>query len=121
VANIDKNAARKKRHFRIRKKISGTPERPRLNVFKSNKYFYAQVIDDTTGNTIVSASSLEKELKSVCKAHCNVKTAKKVGELIAKRAKEKGLASVVFDRGGYIYHGKIKAFADSAREAGLEF
>jgi large subunit ribosomal protein L18 len=121
VAKIDKNAARKKRHFRIRKKISGTAERPRLNVFKSNKYFYAQVIDDTTGNTIVSASSLEKELKSVCNSHCNIETAKKVGELIAKRAKEKGLASVVFDRGGYIYHGKIKAFADSAREAGLEF
>jgi large subunit ribosomal protein L18 len=121
VAKIDKNAARKKRHFRIRKKISGNSERPRLNVFKSNRYFYAQLIDDATGHTIVAASSLEKELKSVCESKCNVETAKKVGELIAKRAKEKGLTSVVFDRGGYIYHGKIKAFADSAREAGLEF
>lgn len=121
MANIDRNAARKKRQFRIRKKVSGTAERPRLNVFKSNRYFYAQIIDDTTGNTLVAASSLEKELKGVCQARCNAETAKKVGELIAERAKKNGLTSVVFDRGGYIYHGKVKAFADAAREAGLKF
>jgi len=121
VANINRNAARKKRHFRIRKKISGTSEMPRLNVFKSNKYFYAQIIDDTKGDTLVAASSLERELKGVCQSRCNVETAKKVGELIAKRAMEKGLTSVVFDRGGYIYHGKVKAFAEAAREAGLKF
>lgn len=121
MANINRNAARKKRHFRIRKKISGTEKRPRLNVFKSNRYFYAQIIDDTKGETLAAASSLEKELKGECLSRCNVETAKKVGELIAKRAIEKGLTSVVFDRGGYIYHGKVKAFAEAAREAGLKF
>lgn len=121
MANLDKNQLRKKRHFRLRKKIIGTPERPRLNVFKSNKYFYAQIIDDSVGNTLVSSSSLEKDMRSVCGGKCNIDTAKKVGEAIARKAVNSGIKAVVFDRGGYIYHGKIKAFADAAREAGLEF
>lgn len=121
MAKLDKNQLRKKRHFRLRKKIKGIPERPRLNVFKSNRYFYAQIIDDSIGNTLVSSSSLEKDMKVACSGKCNIETAKKVGEAIAKKAVDHGIKSVVFDRGGYIYHGKIKAFADAAREAGLEF
>lgn len=121
MANLDKNQLRKKRHFRLRKKISGTAERPRLNVFKSNKYFYAQIIDDANGSTITFSNSLEKGMKTACGGKCNVETAKKIGEAIGKKAVESGIKSVVFDRGGYIYHGKIKAFADAAREAGLEF
>jgi large subunit ribosomal protein L18 len=112
---------RKVRHLRIRKKIYGTPERPRLAVFKSLRYIYAQIIDDTKGHTLVSASSLEKELRSQLKSTKNVEAAKLVGEVIAKRALEKGIKKVVFDRGGFLYHGKVKALADSARAAGLEF
>ena len=113
------NAARIKRHYRVRKNISGTPERPRLNVFRSLSNIYAQVIDDTTGKTLASASSLE--LKSSLANGGNKEAAVEVGKLIAKKALEKNIESVVFDRGGYIYHGKVKALADAAREAGLKF
>ncbi|ACK42277.1 MULTISPECIES: 50S ribosomal protein L18 [Dictyoglomus] len=112
---------RRIRHLRIRKKITGTPERPRLAVYKSLRYIYAQIIDDTKGHTLVAASSLEKELRSQLKSTKNIEAAKLVGEVIAKRALEKGIKRVVFDRGGFLYHGKVKALADSARAAGLEF
>ena len=112
--------ARSRRHRRIRKKVCGNPERPRFSVFRSLNHIYAQIIDDFRGNTIVSASSLEREFTGE-RHRGNVVAAKKVGELIAKRAMEKGVTRVVFDRGGYLYHGRIKALADSAREAGLDF
>lgn len=120
ITKIDKNKSRKKRHLRVRKKIQGTPERPRLNVFRSSKHMYAQIIDDSKGVTLVSASTLDKELKDLDNGG-NVEAARKVGELIAKRAKENGINKVVFDRGGYLYHGRVQALADAAREAGLEF
>jgi len=119
ITKPDRNALRKKRHARIRAKISGTPERPRLNVFRSNQHIYAQLIDDTKGITLASASTLEKDLD--LESTKNIEAAKKVGELIAKRALEKGYKKVVFDRGGYLYHGRVKALAEAAREAGLEF
>ncbi|WP_062107635.1 50S ribosomal protein L18 [Bacillus niameyensis] len=119
ITKQDKNKVRKKRHARVRSKLSGTTIRPRLNVYRSNKNIYAQLIDDEKGVTIVSASTIDKEL-GISSAG-NVEAAKKVGELVAKRAIEKGYKSVVFDRGGYLYHGRIKALADSARESGLEF
>lgn len=112
---------RKIRHLRIRKKIFGTPERPRLSVYKSLRYIYAQIIDDIKGYTLVSASSLEKELKSQLKSTDNIEAAQLVGKIIAKRALEKGIKKVVFDRGGFLYNGRIKALADSARAEGLEF
>jgi len=121
VAKQDRNDARLRRHARIRKGLSGTAERPRLAVFRSNKYIYASVIDDSTGNTLLTASSLEGELKSKFEGKCNKEVAKEVGKLVATRAVEKGIKTVVFDRGGFIYHGKIKELADAAREAGLEF
>jgi large subunit ribosomal protein L18 len=108
-------------HRRIRKKISGTPERPRLAVFRSQSHIYAQVIDDGTGRTVCSASSLDETLKKDTKRGANVAAAKAVGSLIATRAKEKGVELVVFDRGGFQYHGRIKALADAAREGGLKF
>lgn len=108
-------------HRRIRKKISGTPERPRLAVFRSQAHIYAQVIDDGTGRTVCSASSLDETLKKDAKRGANVAAAKAVGSLIATRAKEKGVLAVVFDRGGFQYHGRIKALADAAREGGLKF
>ncbi len=114
---VNKNAQRIKRHFRVRANIKGTPSRPRLNVFRSNKEIYCQVIDDLAGNTLVSASSLETKDKN----GRNVEGAKLVGKLIAERALEKGIKTVVFDRGGYLYHGRVKALAEAAREAGLEF
>ena len=117
----DKNKNRVKRHKRVRKKISGTPEKPRLNVYKSNTNIYAQIIDDTEGKTLVQASSIDKELKETLKNGGNMEAAKAVGSLIGKRAKEKGIEKVVFDRSGYLYHGKIKELGDAAREAGLEF
>jgi len=119
ITKPDKNAIRLKRHARIRAKITGTPERPRLSVFRSNKHIYAQLVDDTKGITLASASTLDKELN--LEGTSNIEAAKKVGELIAKRAVEKGYKSVVFDRSGYLYHGRIQALADSARENGLEF
>jgi len=114
----DTNAQRKKRHKRVRGKISGTPERPRLNVFRSEKHIYAQVIDDVAGVTLCCASSVEKAFAG---AGGNKEAAKKVGSMIAERAKAKGLETVVFDRGGYIYHGRVKELAEAAREGGLKF
>jgi len=119
ITKQDKNVTRKRRHARVRKTVTGTVERPRLNVYRSNKNIYAQLIDDASGKTIVSASTVDKDFGS--DATGNVDAAKKVGELIAKRAQDKGLKSVVFDRGGYLYHGRVKALAEGAREAGLEF
>lgn len=115
-----KNVARIKRHERVRKKISGSPERPRLSVFRSNFYISAQIIDDSKGVTLVMASSQEKDLVKK-KGTKNIEMAKKVGQLLAKRAKAKQITQVVFDKGGYLYHGKVKALADGAREGGLEF
>jgi len=113
-----KSVSRVRRHQRVREKISGTPECPRLNVFRSNKNIVAQVIDDVAGKTLVSASTMDKEVKT---KQSNIEAAKEVGELIAKRAIKAGIKNVVFDRGGYIYHGKVQALAEAAREAGLEF
>ena len=118
VKRIDKNAMRLKRHVRVRGKISGTPECPRLNVFRSNANIYAQIIDDVNGVTLVSANTLEKEFEG---ATGNCEAAKKVGAVLAERAKAKGIEEVVFDRGGYIFHGRVAALAEGAREAGLKF
>lgn len=112
---------RRKRHQRIRKRISGSPQGPRLSVYRSLSHIYAQIIDDTTGKTLVSASSLEKDLKDYKGHRGNVKMASMVGELIGKKAQLHGIKKVVFDRGGYLYHGRIKALADAARAIGLEF
>ncbi|PLR77870.1 50S ribosomal protein L18 [Bacillus sp. V3-13] len=119
ITKLDKNAVRLKRHARVRSKLSGTEARPRLNVFRSNKHIYAQLIDDVNGVTLASASTMDKEVS--LESTSNVEAAQKVGELIAKRAVEKGFKSVVFDRGGYLYHGRVQALADAARENGLEF
>lgn len=119
ITKPDKNQVRKKRHARVRAKLSGTAERPRLNIYRSNKNIYAQLIDDANGVTLASASTLDKELS--LESTGNAEAAQKVGELIAKRAVEKGIKEVVFDRGGYLYHGRIKALADAARENGLQF
>jgi large subunit ribosomal protein L18 len=115
--------ARTRRHERIRKKVVGTTERPRLSVYRSLSHMYAQIIDDFKGSTIAAASSLDKELKGKDKksGKGNIGAAKQVGELIAKKALKKGIKRVVFDRGGYLYHGRVKALADAARENGLEF
>ena len=115
---VDKKAKRQKRHLRVRKKVFGTTERPRLSVFKSEKNIYAQVIDDVNGVTLVAASSLDKDFSA---KGGNKEGAKLVGELVAKKAIAKGINEVVFDRGGYIYHGRIKELAEAAREAGLQF
>lgn len=112
---------RAKKHLRVRKKVYGTAERPRLCVFRSEKHIYAQVINDELGTTLVAASSIDKELKGTLPLGSNKEAAKAVGNLIAKRAIEKGIKEVVFDRGGYIYHGRVKELADAAREAGLDF
>jgi large subunit ribosomal protein L18 len=114
---IEKNKTRKRVHQRIRRKLAGTPERPRLNVYRSLNHIYAQLIDDMSGQTLVSASSAEQKGST----GGNLAAAREVGKRIAARAKEKGVTKVVFDRGGYLYHGRIKALADSAREAGLAF
>lgn len=121
LKQIDKNGNRKARHQRVRKKISGTPEKPRLNVYKSNTNIYAQLIDDTTGTTILHASTLDADLKKGLENTANLEAAKKVGEAIGKKAIEKGIEEVVFDRSGYQYHGKVKELAEAAREAGLKF
>ena len=113
-----RSVSREIRHKRVRTKISGTADRPRLSVFRSNKGIYAQIIDDVEGKTLVAASTLDKEVKTKAS---NIEAAKEVGELVAKRAVKAWIKVVVFDRGGYIYHGKIKALAEAAREAGLEF
>lgn len=121
INKSDKNKIRKRRQLRIRKNIVGTTERPRLNVFRSSKHIYAQLIDDTNSKTLVSASTLDKELLGKFTNGGNIEAAKLVGELVAKRALEQGYTSIVFDRGGYLYHGRIRALAESAREAGLQF
>ena len=118
VSKVNKNAMRLKRHVRVRGKISGTPEMPRLNVFRSEANIYAQVIDDVNGVTLVSANTLEKGFEG---ATGNAEAAKKVGLVLAERAKEKGIETVVFDRGGYVYHGRVAALAEGAREGGLKF
>ena len=118
VKNVNKKAMRLHRHVRVRGKISGTPERPRLNVFRSNANIYAQIIDDVNGVTLVAANTLEKDFEG---ATGNVEAAKKVGAVLAERAKAKGIEEVVFDRGGYVYHGRVAALAEGAREAGLKF
>jgi large subunit ribosomal protein L18 len=116
-----KEEARKARHFRVRKKVSGTSEKPRLNIFRSLNHIYAQVVDDFTGSTVIAASSLDKELKGKIKSGGNIEAAKTVGSLVAKKLLDKGISQVVFDRGGYLYHGRVKALADAAREGGLKF
>jgi large subunit ribosomal protein L18 len=119
ITKPNKNSARKKRHAHVRRAITGTPERPRLNVFRSSKHIYAQLIDDVNGVTLASASSLDKEVN--VENGGNKDAAKQVGELVAKRAIENGHSVIVFDRGGYIYHGRVATLADAAREAGLKF
>ena len=121
VKKESRQKVRVKKHNRLRNRLSGTAERPRLAVFRSNNHMYAQIIDDTVGNTLVAASTLEKEVKAELEKTNNVEAAAYLGTVIGKRAIEKGIKTVVFDRGGFIYQGKIAALADAAREAGLEF
>lgn len=121
INKVSKNAIRQRRHLRVRKKIVGTSERPRLNVFRSNANIYAQIIDDSEGKTLVSASTLDKAIADKVESSGNVEAAIEVGKLVAERALASGITNVVFDRGGYIYHGRVKALADAAREAGLVF
>ncbi len=120
IKKADRNEARVKRHQRIRKQLAGTTSRPRLCVFRSNKHIYCQVVDDTTSKTIASASTLDADLRKGGKTWA-VDAARRVGQLVAERAKSQGVDQVVFDRGGYIYHGRVAAVADGAREAGLDF
>ncbi len=121
VSKESRSEVRAKKHLKIRNRFSGTPEGPRLAVFRSNKHMYAQIIDDTVGNTLVSASTNEKEIKSQLENTDDVAAAAFLGTVIAKRALEKNITEVVYDRGGFVYQGKIKALAESAREAGLQF
>ena len=121
MANKSRNDNRLKRHERVRKDIFGTPEMPRLCVFRSSKNIYAQIIDDVNGKTLAAASSLDKEIKEQAAYGGNKEAAKLVGELIGKRAKDAGIETVAFDRGGYLYHGRVKELADGARAAGLDF
>ena len=121
VSKESRQEIRVKKHMKIRNRFSGTAERPRLAVFRSNNHVYAQVIDDVAGKTLVSASTLEKDIKAELKNTDDIEAATKVGDVVAKRALEKGIKAVVFDRGGYIYHGKVEALAEAARKAGLEF
>ena len=121
INKVSRAQVRQKKHRRMRNHITGTAARPRLAVFRSNSHMYAQIIDDSIGHTLVSASTLQAEVKEGLEHTDNVEAAAKVGTVIAKRAVEKGITSVVFDRGGFLYHGKVKALADAAREAGLEF
>ena len=121
IKKIDRKAERERRHARVRNKISGTADRPRLCVFRSSNNIYAQIIDDTNRVTLVAASSLDEAVKGAVNHTGNKEAAKMVGEMVAKKAVEKGITEVVFDRGGYIYHGRIKELAEGAREAGLKF
>lgn len=122
IIKQDRNKSRRVRQLRVRKSVHGTPERPRLNVFRSNQNIYAQLIDDSLGKTLVSASTLDPEVKGRLESNGGtVDAAKIVGEVVAKRALAKGVSRVVFDRGGFLYHGRVAALADAAREAGLEF
>ena len=121
VSKKSRSEVRENKHRKLRNRFSGTAERPRLAVFRSNNHMYAQIIDDTVGNTLVSASTLQKDVKAELEKTNNVEAAAYLGTVIAKKALEKGITTVVFDRGGFIYHGKIKALEDAAREAGLNF
>ena len=121
VSKISRSEVRIKKHNRMRNRFAGTPERPRLAVFRSNNHMYAQVIDDTVGNTLVAASTLDKEVKTELEKTNDVAAAAYLGKVIAKKAQEKGITEVVFDRGGFIYQGKVQALAEAAREAGLNF
>jgi large subunit ribosomal protein L18 len=121
IRKFCRKTARTKRHFRVRNRLSGTPERPRLTVFRSNKHIYAQLIDDVNRCTIAAASTMEKSLSADLKSTSNMDAAKAVGSAVAKKALDKGIEAVVFDRGGFLFHGKVKALADSARETGLKF
>ncbi len=121
IRKPSRQAAREKRHYRLRNFIKGTSDKPRLAVFRSNNHIYAQVIDDVSGCTLAAASTVEKEIKERISKTSDVEAAKIVGEAVAKKAVQKGINTVVFDRGGYVYHGKVKALADAAREAGLQF
>ena len=121
VSKQSRSEIRRKKHYRLRNRFAGTAERPRLAVFRSNNHMYAQIIDDTVGKTLVSASTLDKEVKAECEKTNNVDAAAVVGTVVAKRALEKGITTVVYDRGGFVYEGKVKALAEAAREAGLEF
>ena len=121
MPRLASNQVRLRIHERIRKRLSGTPVRPRLAVFRSNKHIYAQIVDDAQGTTLTAASSLDPETKKDVKNGSNINAAKAVGKMIAKRAMDKGISAVLFDRGGYIYHGRVKALAEAAREAGLKF
>ncbi|RJQ48453.1 MAG: 50S ribosomal protein L18 [Nitrospiraceae bacterium] len=121
MSTATREEKRQLRHARVRKRVFGTTDKPRLNIFKSVNHIYAQIIDDTAGKTIVAASSIDKELKGRIKTGGNIEAAKLVGGLIAQRATGKGIGKVVFDRGGYLYHGRVKALADTAREGGLQF
>ena len=121
IHKISRGKARKKRHYRLRHHLSGVPDRPRLTVFRSNNHIYAQIIDDTAGHTLAAASTMEKGIAAKCSKTSNIEAARVVGEAVAKKAIGKGISSVVFDRSGYIYHGKVKALAEAAREAGLLF
>ena len=121
VSKKSRDVVRQTKHRRLRNTLSGTADRPRLAVYRSNNHMYAQIIDDTVGNTLVSASTLDKEVKADLEKTNNVEAAAKLGTVIAKKALDKGISTVVFDRGGFIYQGKIAALADAAREAGLEF
>ena len=121
VSKKSRQIVRQNKHRRMRNRFSGTPERPRLAVFRSNNHMYAQIIDDTVGNTLVAASTVEKDVKAELEKTNNVDAAAYLGTVIAKRALEKGITEVVFDRGGYIYRGKVAALAEAAREAGLTF
>lgn len=121
VSKVSRSKVRLNKHRKLRNRFAGTAERPRLAVFRSNNHMYAQIIDDTVGNTLVSASTLQKDVKAELEKTNNVDAAAKLGEVIAKKALDKGITTVVFDRGGFIYQGKVKALADAAREAGLTF
>ena len=121
VSKKSRAIVRKNKHRRLRNRFSGTPQRPRLAVFRSNNHMYAQIIDDTAGHTLVSASTVQKDVKAELEKTNDVAAAAYLGTVIAKRALDAGITTVVFDRGGFVYHGKIKALADAAREAGLEF
>lgn len=121
MPKVSRNAARKTRHMRVRNRVFGTEERPRLNVFRSLNHIYAQIINDRTHSTLVAASSLDPELKGTIASGGNIAAAREVGALLAKKALAKGITKVVFDRGGYKYHGRVAALAEAAREAGLEF
>ncbi len=121
IQKPDRKLLRAKRHMRIRRRLIGTTERPRLCIYRSNKHIYAQIVDDASQKTLVCASTLDPELKGKLKKTWDMESAKSVGSLVAERARGKGIAAVVFDRGGYIYHGRVAAVADAAREAGLDF